>query len=77
MHLGSPSPDISLDLWRDVNKIGRLDALLSGFIVNRFRVGTVRYQTVAIKRNPLAQVFVTVSVDPSAFLLVGRVTRLC
>lgn len=51
--------------------------MLSGFIVDLFRVGTVRYQMITIKRDPLSQIFVTVSVDPSAFLLVGGVTRLC
>src|SRR2546421_508941 len=77
MHLGSPSPDISLDLWRDVNKIGCCDTLFSSFIVNLFCVGTPRDQAITIKRDPLTQVFVTVLFDPGAFAVVGFVRTFC
>jgi hypothetical protein len=76
MHLGSPSADISLDLWRDVNKIGCGQAVLSGFIVDLFCIRTVRYQVIAIKCDPLAQVFVAVCVNPGTFTLVSFVSGL-
>lgn len=77
IHLVLPSPDIRLDLWRDVSEIRHGDAAGTSLVVHTERIGAVRYEAVTIKRDPLSQIFITVSVDPSAFLLVGGVTRLC